>query len=199
MFPTFWFSVADLDNADACALNRRWGNLTNVYNRVVLRDESFDINVWWALNTTTPLDVVWSIRMDRTNGNEVARLVALKTARLVYAWFVEHYPDDTQLQPFMEYIEQIAARPDMDVTPQDFDETYLALYKLELRYYDACQWLRRRVSRSLMCIVDCFCRDTSKESSTYAYFAADYADDFESLMPEQIRDYIFELYGIQPT
>lgn len=199
MFPSFSFSVNDLDVADACALNRRWVNLTDVYNRVVSRDESFDINVWWALNTTTPLDVVWSIRMDRTNENEVARLVALKTARLVYAWFVEHYPDDTQLQPFMEYIEQIAARPDMDVTPQDFDATYLALYKLELRYFDACQWLRRKATRSLMSAMDCFCRNASREPSTYAHFAADYADDFDSVMPMQIRDYIFELYGIQPA
>jgi hypothetical protein len=199
MFPSFSFSVADLDAADACSLNRRWVSLTNVCDRVVSREESFDINVWRALNTTTPLDVVWSIRMDRTNGNEVARLVALKTARLVYAWFVEHYPDDTQLQSFMEYIEQIAVRPDMDVTPQDFDATYLALYKLELRYYDACQWLRRKASRSLMSVMDCFCRNTNKEPSTYAYFAADYADDFDSLMPGQIRDYIFELYVIQPT
>lgn len=199
MFPSFSFSIADLDNADACALNRRWVNLTNVCDRVVSREESFDINVWWALTTTTPLDVVWSLRMDRTNGNEVARLVALKTARLVYTWFVARYPDDAQLQPFMEYIEQIAARPNMDVTPQDFDATYLALCRLEFQCRNARQLLRYKASRSLLRVINCFCGSANKEFSTYAHFAVDCADDFDEQMPGQIRDYIFELYGIQPT
>ena len=199
MFPSFSFSIADLETANACWIPRRWQNLIDTFGRNVARDDSFNINVWWKLEFTTPLDVVWSIRMDQVNEAKVAYLVMLKAVRLTFAKFVELYPDDMRLHPFMEYIEQHVVRNNFDEPLPDFDEKHRELSRLCFHYEDKDQWRRAYAGYALLNTLSCFCPDPVVTPENRALFVANRANDVYWNLPVQIRDYIFELYRIQQS
>jgi hypothetical protein len=74
-FPQFSFSANDLDLEGACNLEDRLEDLHTTLNDVP-DDEQIDIDVWFKLNTTSTRDMLWTIRLDKENWRDAAKILA---------------------------------------------------------------------------------------------------------------------------
>ena len=93
LYLSFAFSIRDLRINEACDLDSRIANMALHLGRNPKENEKISCVEWWALSTTLPRDIAWSLRFDSEHGCQVAVPLAIDAATSVLSVFESVYPE----------------------------------------------------------------------------------------------------------
>jgi hypothetical protein len=93
LYLPFAFSVRDLRINEACDLDSRIANMALHLGKDPKENEKISSVEWWALSTTLPRDIAWSLRFDFEHGHHVAVPLAIDAAKSVLSVFESVYPE----------------------------------------------------------------------------------------------------------
>lgn len=93
LYLPFAFSISDLRINEACDLDSRIADMALHLGKDPGEKKKISSVDWWALSTTLPRDIAWSLRFDSEHGCQVAVPLAIDAAKSVLSVFESVYPE----------------------------------------------------------------------------------------------------------